>query len=97
MILNYELEQLYRMYEHESNLAKIAEAYFLAANMGNATAQFHLALLYAYGIGVVQNNAKAEEWYRKAALQGHADAQHHLVILLTEKELQKSSEGLQRD
>jgi TPR repeat protein len=48
--------------------------YRLAADQGNADAQFYLGLLYDNGKGVPQDYAEAVKWLRKAADQGLADA-----------------------
>jgi TPR repeat protein len=58
--------------------------FHLAANQGNANAQYMLGYLYEYGRGVPQSNTFAEvaedvteaiKWYRLAAKQGYQDAQ----------------------
>jgi TPR repeat protein len=50
----------------------------LAAEQGNAIAQFSLGSMYAKGRGVPQDDAEAVRWFRLAADQGDADAQGHL-------------------
>jgi TPR repeat protein len=45
------------------------------ADEGNALAQFNLALLYQYGLGVESDMDLAIGWYEKAAQQGQPDAQ----------------------
>ena len=67
----------------------------LAADQGDASAQFNLGLMYAKGWGVPQVNlglmyvkgwgipqddAEAVRWYRLAADQSHADAQYNLGV-----------------
>ena len=47
----------------------------LAAEQGNADAQFALGMMHTNGEGVPQNNAEAVIWFRLAAEQGHAWAQ----------------------
>ena len=49
-----------------------------AAEQGDAVAQNNLAVMYALGDGVPENDAEAVKWYRKAADQGHAKAQFNL-------------------
>ena len=49
--------------------------YRLAAEQGDAVAQFNLGVMYDEGDGVPQDYATALKWYRLAAEQGHADAQ----------------------
>ena len=54
--------------------------YRAAAEQGDATAQFNLALCYEKGIGVEQDAADAVKWYRAAAEQGDAAAQNNLGL-----------------
>jgi TPR repeat protein len=58
-----------------------AKWFRLAAEQGNAEAQFTLARQYAHGEGVPQDYKEAVKWYRLAAEQGDADAQVNLGIL----------------
>jgi hypothetical protein len=51
------------------------------AEQGNADAQFHLGLMYRYGVGVPQDDKTAAYWYRLAADQGHASAQFALGVM----------------
>jgi TPR repeat protein len=48
------------------------------ANQGAAYAQFNLGNMYAFGMGVPENDAEAFKWYRKAADQGGAKAQFNV-------------------
>ena len=48
------------------------------ADQGDASAQFNVGSMYAYGEGVPQNFAEAGKWFRRAADQGHATAQFNL-------------------
>ncbi len=50
----------------------------LAAERGDAEAQFELGLMYDEGYGVSRDNQEAAKWYRKAAEQGDAGAQYLL-------------------
>ena len=50
----------------------------LAAEQGDADAQFNLGLMYDKGKGVSQNYKTAVKWYRLAAEQGFAVAQSKL-------------------
>ena len=50
----------------------------LAADQGDAGAQFNLGLMYDLGRGVPQDYAQAVKWYRLAADQGYAWAQNNL-------------------
>jgi TPR repeat protein len=50
----------------------------LAAQQGNADAQYYLGLLYEFGHGVPQNHAEAAKWYRMSVQQGNEDARTRL-------------------
>jgi TPR repeat protein len=50
----------------------------MAAEQGDARAQFSLGVMYDDGEGVSQHYAEAQRWYRKAAEQGHVGAQVRL-------------------
>jgi hypothetical protein len=52
----------------------------LAAEKGNAEAQFDLGVMYETGKGVRQDYRQASEWYRKSAGQKDAQAQTNLGI-----------------
>jgi TPR repeat protein len=60
---------------------KAFKLYEKAANMGNANAQFYLAICFRDGEGVRADRKKAKEWYKKAAAQGHAKAKEQLEEL----------------
>jgi len=53
----------------------------LAAEQGDADAQFFLGVMYATGEGVPENDAEAVKWYRLAAEQGDARAQFNLGVM----------------
>ena len=55
--------------------------YRLAADQGNASAQFNLGVMYAKGEGVPQDYAEAVKWFRLAADQGDAMAQFNLGVM----------------
>ncbi len=55
--------------------------YRLAAEQGNASAQFNLGLRYDNGQGVPQDYKEAVKWYRLAAEQGLAPAQSNLGLM----------------
>ncbi len=60
----------------------IAQKQFLeAAERGDATAQYSLALMYDSGKNIPRNDAEAIRWYRAAAEQGHAAAQYNLSMV----------------
>ena len=50
----------------------------MAAEQGDANAQFKLGHLYSIGKGVPKSTSEAIKWYREAAAQGHARAQYNL-------------------
>ncbi len=49
-----------------------------SAQLGDAAAQFRLALRYDSGSGVLQNHAEAVKWLRRSADQGFAEAEYNL-------------------
>ena len=55
--------------------------YTLAAEQGNAKAQFNLGFMYQNGKGVLQDDKTAVKWYRLAAEQGDAKAQTNLGVM----------------
>ena len=61
------------------------------ADQGDAIAQFNLALLYANGEGIPQNDAEAVKWYKRAADQGNAKAQSNLGFMY------ESGKGISQD
>ena len=57
------------------------EAIRLAAEGGDASAQFFLGVMYDEGLGVPQDDGEAVRWYRLAAEQGAASAQFFLGVM----------------
>lgn len=55
-----------------------------AAELGEADAQFNVALMYQNGWGVQRNYVEAVRWYSRAAHQGYAHAQTNLGIMHNE-------------
>ena len=53
----------------------------LAAEQGDAQAQFELGVMYDEGQGVAQDYEEAARWFRLAAEQGHALAQNNLGVV----------------
>ena len=53
----------------------------LAAEQGNADAQYSLGYMYVNGEGVTQNDMTAVKWFSLAAEQGHAEAQYSLGVM----------------
>lgn len=60
---------------------KAAELFRLAAEQGNAEAQYKLAVTLERGMGVPRDDAGALHWYGQAARQGHAGAQNNMGSL----------------
>jgi TPR repeat protein len=58
-----------------ADAAGAVESYRLAADRGNALAQFNLAVIYELGQGVPPDCAEATKWFLKAAEQGDAGGQ----------------------
>ena len=58
--------------------------YTLAAEQGNAGAQYNLGLMYLEGRGVPQDYQTAVKWYTLAAEQGNAGAHHNLGLMYLE-------------
>jgi len=54
--------------------AKAFALFDKAAQLGDGTAMYHLAVAYETGKGVAANRDTAIEWYRKASARGMADA-----------------------
>ena len=61
------------------------------AEKGDVRAQYNLGLLYASGLGVMQDNQVALKWHRMAAGQGHAGAQNELA------QMYAKGQGVQQD
>src|SRR5436190_3210394 len=62
-------------YSLGADAARALESYRLAADRGNALAQFNLAVIYELGQGVQADCAEATKWFLKAAEQGDAGGQ----------------------
>lgn len=65
-------------YERE-DYATALRNYRVAADQGDATAQYRLGAMYQYGEGVAEDAAEAARWYRAAADKGHAPAMFSLA------------------
>jgi localization factor PodJL len=52
----------------------------LAADKGQAVAQYRLGTLYERGQGIAADSAKAVHWYEMAAGQGNRKAMHNLAV-----------------
>jgi localization factor PodJL len=68
----------------EANPAEAAKWLGLAAEKGQAVAQYRLGTLYERGQGVAADPAKAVHWYLAAANQGNRKAMHNLAVAYTE-------------
>ena len=62
--------------ERDSNMA--FKLFSVAAEKGNAVAQFKLGYMYQHGRGVAKDDAEALRYYGLAAAQGNADAAQKL-------------------
>ena len=73
------------MYEHGEGVPQDSKTavkwYTLAAEQGDATAQFSLGLIYRNGKGIPQNYETAVKWYTFAAEQGYTKAQYNLGLM----------------
>jgi TPR repeat protein len=65
--------------KEQKNYGEAAQWYQKAAEQGFAAAQYELASLYYYGLGVAKSEAEAVKWYSKAAHQGHVAARDALL------------------
>ena len=61
--------------------AEAVRWFHLAAEQGDADAQYNLGVMYDIGRGVPQDDAEAVRWYRLAAEQGHASGQRNLGLM----------------
>jgi TPR repeat protein len=61
--------------------AEALRLFTLAAEAGDADAQFSLGLMYETGVGVEANPEEALKWYGLAAAQGDLDAADAIVQL----------------
>jgi uncharacterized protein len=63
------------------NDAEAVRWYRLAADQGNASAQYSLGVMYEAGRGVTQNYVEAYKWWALAAAQGHVSAKENRDIV----------------
>jgi TPR repeat protein len=63
------------------DFVKAAKWYTLAADRGDADAQFKLGVLHANGDGVAQDWTEAARWQKLAAKQGRVEAQFNLALM----------------
>ena len=64
--------------------AESAKWYRLAADQGDAYAQYNLGQMYREGRGVPKDYAEAAKLYRLAADQGDVEAQNNLAVMYEE-------------
>lgn len=69
-------KDVFHVFKYEAEVTALK--YRMAAERGEADAQYRLGNCYAEGKGVEKNDAEAVKWYRKAAEQGNVDAQYWL-------------------
>ena len=77
------------------NDAEAVRWYRLAAEQGNASAQYSLGIMYAYGNGVPLNTVRAYVWFSVAAAQGKESARTNRDIAsetLTPEQLARGQE-----
>ena len=70
-----------RQHYAKKEYAEARRLYGLAADQGNAQAQFNLGNMDAQGRGGPQDYAAARRWYGLAADQGLAEAQNNLGFM----------------
>ena len=61
--------------------AEAVSWYRIAADQGDADAQYNLGTMYRDGEGVPRDYAEALKWFRRAADQEHARAQYTLGVM----------------
>jgi len=64
----------------KGELETAAQQFAALAEVGDAKAQYNLAVLYEKGEGVAQDSDKALAWYQKAAEAGNVNAQYNLGL-----------------
>ena len=72
----FRLVEIHRQWLEKTSPYRSTEPLIAQAKKGKRDAQFHVAFLYHYGQGGLQQDiGEAVRWYKKAAAQGHARAQ----------------------
>jgi len=75
------------MYQYGNGVKKdYAQAirwYRLAAEQGDANAQYNIGKMYEHGLGIKRDYSEAIRWYRLAIQQGHERAPDALDWLLS--------------
>ena len=73
---------MYRLGKGVAQDDKLAAQWFRrAAEQGDASAQYNLAMLYRQGRGLAEDDKAAAQWLRRAAEQGYALAQSGLGLM----------------
>ena len=62
------------------DMKEIIQTYEKAAELGNAAAQYNLALLFLDGYGTKEDIKKVIPLFKKAAISGYVDAKYNLGI-----------------
>ncbi len=76
-----DLKEIGLKYYNAHEFTEAAKYFKIAAEKGDADAQYSLGVLYKNGLGVAQNYNEAVKYYYLASEQGHADAQYYLGFL----------------
>jgi len=71
-----------QLYIEHSKHEEAVKRYRMAAEQGDASAQFNMGVMLANGQGVTKNEVEAVKYYRLAADQGYAGAQLNLGFML---------------
>lgn len=66
---------------HQGHYTRAVSEFKRLAKVGDVTAQYNLAYMYARGLGVSKNYDLAFRWFYAAAQRGDAEAQYHLAGL----------------
>jgi len=62
----------------QKNASIAFNMFYRAAQTGDATAQYRIALLYLEGVGTAFDQKKAKQWFSRAAAQGFMEARKNL-------------------
>jgi TPR repeat protein len=62
----------------QPNFAEALKWLYLAADKGDAVAQYNIGGMYYNGLGVTKDYSQALSWFQKAAAQGNADAENSI-------------------
>jgi TPR repeat protein len=59
----------------------------MAAEKGNAQAQFNIGNCYYFGMGIAKNKKEALKWWQKAAEQGNETARENIIAMSFEDDV----------